>query len=429
MYKSNLSLTCNLMLSLWINWAIVILSYCTVLMSPLLIVKTWQPLLVAFVAYLLFRTSRKLSHSKNIPNCALIIRIAMLSLFWSSIIMGIINIMSSFEVLDSLFKWADNNIPYVTGLIIFPITVLVCIWYIVNRYNTSFCRSCQARNGLERGSGVITAIYNREARYQARLLLGLAAATTAIQWWYYWAYYINVNLNGPDQFFYIFLPVTLYALSLYIMKMHYNNLGAIIGPLSATYGKKEPSTRVIIISNEKILLANDKNGRLDTPKDLKFFSKKKISKKELQLKIQDLLNIDSIDLRYLYSNHSLGMRSQIDHYIIELPECKDAEIIEGEWYTLPQIDKLVRAARVATELVDEVFRIFTITMTWKTYNRDGSRKYPIKSYHPQFHLGEITKCELDFNDISWFGIADNNEDRSFFRLRRFWRRLTNQTPQ
>lgn len=63
-------------------------------------------------------------------------------------------------------------------------------------------------------------------------------------------------------------------------------------------------------------------------------------------------------------------------------------------------------------------------MAWKTYDREGKRLYPIKHYRPTFRLRDLKDWDVDYSDTSWFAVAENNQDRPFFRTRKFWRKIT-----
>ncbi len=104
----------------------------------------------------------------------------------------------------------------------------------------------------------------------------------------------------------------------------------------------------------------------------------------------------------------------------DYPAVKD----HGTWFTLDQLDRMIKTARLSAELTDEIYRIFTITMAWKTYDTEGRRLYPIKHYRPTFRLRDLKSWTVDYNDVSWFAIANNNQDRPFFRTRRFWHKIT-----
>ena len=48
--------------------------------------------------------------------------------------------------------------------------------------------------------------------------------------------------------------------------------------------------------------------------------------------------------------------------------------------------------------------------------------YGIKHYKPSFRLRDLDDIDVDFNDPVWLMIADDNEGRPFFQLRKLWRK-------
>ena len=99
--------------------------------------------------------------------------------------------------------------------------------------------------------------------------------------------------------------------------------------------------------------------------------------------------------------------------------------MEGEWFTLSQIERMVADGLVSSILAAEINRIYTISMAWKTYDRYGYRLYNIRNYKPTFRLRDFKDWDVDLNDIQWLYVSENNEDKPFFRLRRIWRKYIN----
>ena len=117
------------------------------------------------------------------------------------------------------------------------------------------------------------------------------------------------------------------------------------------------------------------------------------------------------------------MSAEVIHYAAFVD--KDSTgVLEGKWTSLDEIDRLMRRSRLSADMCDEVYRIFTVTMAWKTYSREGKRLYPIKHYRPTFRLRDFRDWAVDYEDPVWLDVASNNEDRPFYRTRRLWRRLT-----
>ena len=82
----------------------------------------------------------------------------------------------------------------------------------------------------------------------------------------------------------------------------------------------------------------------------------------------------------------------------------------------------MKNGEVNSLLAGEIYRIYTVTMAYKTYDREGMRLYNIKHYRPSFHLNEIRNILVDYNDPVWMYVAKDNEDKPFFRIKRAWRK-------
>lgn len=128
-------------------------------------------------------------------------------------------------------------------------------------------------------------------------------------------------------------------------------------------------------------------------------------------------------IRYLYTNRTSG-GSVMLHYAVFVPdESKEKALRGGKWCSLYEVDGLLNGNRLSPMLANELVRIHTITMAWKTYDRRGHRLYPIKNYKPIFRLRDFKEWDVDFNDPVWLQISVENEDRPFFRVRRVWRKF------
>ena len=104
---------------------------------------------------------------------------------------------------------------------------------------------------------------------------------------------------------------------------------------------------------------------------------------------------------------------------------EDALQQDDKWFDAYMIDAAMAKGIIAAPLANELFRIHTITMAWKTYDRRGKRLYPIRHYRPTFRLGDLRGWKVDYDDTDWLAVAYNNEDRRFYHMRRFWNRMTN----
>lgn len=431
MFHSSDRLTRHILFGLWANWLVAFGAIGLTILLGLIMPRTWLPVPMLLMAYLELLLTRRQTAGKSM-GCVLTLRVSLLTLFWSAVTMGVVQVLNSRMLLDGLIDWSRTNaeIPYITSLVVFPILTLTCLWQIVRGYNTNFCASCQARNGFfpGNGAGVVSSIYSRESRYQVSLMLYISVTMALIQWWYYFSYYINVNFNSPDRFFFNYMPMAVIALSLGFMWMRLTGMADLIGPIVYSDRERLTTVRFLVISGDYVLLALKSAGRLDTPARAEMDPEEILSDEDGRREFSRLSDIEDFGLRYLYTSKAHDMRTDVVHYAVFLPE-HDGEParpgrLGGEWLTLDMVDRMLKSARISVELADELYRIHTITMAWKTFDREGRRLYPVRNYRPTFRLRDMRDWDVDYDDLHWLVVAANNQDRRFYRLRRLWHRLT-----
>lgn len=431
MFHASDRLTRHILFGLWANWLVAFGSIGLTILLGLIMPRTWLPVPMLLMAYIQLLLTRRQTTGKSM-GCVLSLRVSLLTLFWSAVVMGVVQVLNSQLLLDGLIDWSKTNadIPYIASLVIFPVLIVTCLWQIARGYNTNFCAACQARNGFfpDNGAGVVSSIYSRESRYQVSLMLYISVTMALIQWWYYFSYYINVNFNSPDRFFFNYMPIVVIALSLGFMWMRLTSMADLIGPIVYSDRERLTTVRFLVISGDCVLLGIKSAGRLDTPARAEMDPEEILSDEDGRREFRRLSDIEDFELRYLYTSKAHDMRTDVVHYAVFLPE-HDGEPaspgrLSGEWLTLDVVDRMLKSARISVELADELYRIHTITMAWKTFDREGRRLYPVRNYRPTFRLRDMRDWDVDYDDLHWLVVAANNQDRRFYRLRRLWHRLT-----
>ena len=136
-------------------------------------------------------------------------------------------------------------------------------------------------------------------------------------------------------------------------------------------------------------------------------------------------DISKFELRYCFTNEGMANGSNIIHYAAFINESeRNAAGENNVWFNAYMIDNALAENALSPVLANEIYRIHTITMAWKTYDRNGKRLYPIRHYRPTFRFSDLPEWNVDYDDLSWLNIAQNNEDKHFFRLRRFFDNIT-----
>ena len=74
-------------------------------------------------------------------------------------------------------------------------------------------------------------------------------------------------------------------------------------------------------------------------------------------------------------------------------------------------------------MISDISRLATIIITEKLFDEKGNRKYKIKSYKPTFNLIDVRNSNLDFQDDKWIYVSQFNSNSSFYRIRKFYRKI------
>jgi hypothetical protein len=165
---------------------------------------------------------------------------------------------------------------------------------------------------------------------------------------------------------------------------------------------------------------------IDTPASVNIEYMKSVSDQVAAAKFEDMSGTKNFILRRLYSNDSISGTSNVFHYAVIMDECEgtpDNWTLGEDWSTLDQINRLWRTNAISPALAAEFHRIYAITMAWKTYDRNGYRLYPIKNYHPTFRLRNFKEWDVDYSDMRWIYISENNEDKPMFKVRQLIKKI------
>lgn len=425
--------------SLWWNWALSLGALTSVIFLGMFISKIWLPIVAFVIDIALFAMVRR-NRSSQQPVCALVPFIATRALFWSAAIMTAINLMNTHwfprDFFDSQFS--NPDIPYITVLIVAPMTMIATSVAIFRGRQLNFCVDCRMRHGSSAERGVLGNIFSQEASFQLQVLLWMSLGMSVVSWLYYALFYINTDINRPDSFFFRWVPILLYAATLVYFGLRYLSLWEYycqsIDGAGLSHGRFS-LLRFIVICGDCILLREPDDDsrdlsddiRLDTPSKIRVPYRERMTDGDAVAYFRNLSNLDGASVRFMYVNTNFNTDCNIYHYACFIDDCDDIEgsRLKGEWYTLPQIQRLNGEERVAPALTAEINRIYTISMAWKTYDRRGRRLYRIKHYKPTFRLRDFRNWDVDLNDTNWLFVADHNEDRHFYRLKRLWRKYVN----
>ncbi|MDE5784895.1 MAG: hypothetical protein K2H98_00010, partial [Duncaniella sp.] len=366
--------------------------------------------------------------------------IAIRTLLISAIIMEVILIAYSRGIVAQFFdsEALNTELPFLPVLIFSPVMLCISLIYRLLGRKSGVYQKCAVMFGSPIERGFIGHIVDEENRYQISATMTMGIVATALSVFYYFVFYINVNINSADAFFLCWFPFIGYLLVAVFMGTRYISLwGYYAQDIEGSNTRIGEKTwmRYLVMCDDTIYLAHNEDffdipgmDKIDTPASLNVPYREKVKKDYAGEVFSHLCSIkeDQFLLRFMYLSKEAEGLSNIFHYIVTVkkPETISDSALKGKWYTISQLQRLIYNRDIAPILAAEINRLYTVAMAWKTYDRDGNRLYKIKNYRPLFRFSGIDDWEVDFNDPHWLRVARFNEDKPFFRLRRWIKRLT-----
>lgn len=417
--------------AMWRNWAIGMGAMVLPIVLGMFMSLTWLPFVALAEIYVLATIYRRRT-SEGIGASSLLIKIAEYTIIASALIMVAINIACTDWFLPTIitFKLYNREIPYIASLIIFPVNVFFCCWALYMGNAERHFRRCQRRSGDFAGESIVASLFLRETRYQVGTMLILSFLLAGIEYWYYFFRYINANLNDPDRFFFAYMPAVLYLVSLVMMRGRYIGMESMYSNLedvSDTH-RNTVKVRFLVFCEDELLLAPNQYDRWDTPFSHTVKSRRAPGPAEVRKIFGDISGLKDFAMRYCFTTEGLVEGTSTVHYAIFIPDDTqgkaEAKAPGAKWFTSYLLDHAMATGALATSTAAELYRIYTITMAWKTYDSHGRRLYPIRGYRPTFRLGDLQNWDVDYDDTSWLHVSHYNEDRHLFRLRSLWARIT-----
>lgn len=415
--------------AMWRNWALAAGAIIFPILCALFLKRIWIPFVCFAEIYTLTMLSRSDSF-RGLGACSLTVRVAVRILVIAAIAMLGIDILCTDFLIPTVvhLELYNQEIPFITSLVVFPATAIMCGFTLLSGTFDGACRDCRHFNSFYAGDSIIGTVYFREARYQITILLLLSLLLGGVEYWYYFARYINSNFNNPDRFFFIYMPAVVYGVSLIVMGARYANMYALYMAVDDARPDRANTTRVrfLVFCENDLLLHMGENGQWDTPVETIVSRRNAIDDEEARLMFTELTSLNDFTLRYCYTGEDIADGANTIHFAVFVAAEQSVAVgsKEDRWFNPYMLDCGLQSGTIAGTLANELYRIHTITMAWKTYDRHGHRLYPIKHYRPTFRFGDMPTWKVDYDDTSWFTVAYNNEDRHFFRLRALWNRIT-----
>ncbi|MDE6831336.1 MAG: hypothetical protein K2J07_01195, partial [Muribaculaceae bacterium] len=417
----------------WRNWAVCIgLMMGIVLLSPV-IERRLMPMVAAgvagFLAIFVYKRRHRINQALAIPY------ITMLTLGISALLFLGMNLTASItDVYEFANKPVNHDLPFIVQLILAPVATIVSGIFLLRRLgNHRFFRSHNGRSDVSHVQRIVW----QEARYHVKLLFFLSLLLTVTEWCYCYFYFITANLNRPDMFFFVWLPVSLYVLSIVMCGIHCMSLSAFYGQsdVAKLIGTSRTTIlRYLLVDADKMYLTRNvikvKHGEaiyFDTPVRAVRPYMETVTEGEARAIFAENSGITGdYMIKFLFDGLGFSDDNSILHYLCvpaSKEEVSDSRIEGGVWLSVDEVRELNRIHMLSAELSAELVHIYTVANAWKRYDMNGKRLYSIKNYRPMLKLAEMKDWTVDFNDPVWLRVARLNADKPLFRLRRFFSRI------
>lgn len=421
--------------SMLATWCLSVASMLAVLILSLYISYRWLPLAALVIDLPLFVRVRA-NRNAGLPSCQLVGALTQRIILWSAIFYEILNIVIPSSWYDPIVY--ETGSPYVATVVLAPVGLVITSWALCRRFRVAFCTDCRMRNGSSAERGFLGLMFSQEGWFQVRFMRAILAVLTACVYFYYIVFYVKTTrFTDADMFMFFWLPSIFAAVSVVYMAVRYFNIWAYyenVFDSPAAERTESRSVRFLVFCNDRLLLERESDGygynregkMYDTPAQLSVFHTE-MTLDDARKYFNELSGAGNFRIRFMYRSLSAGGEHAVRHYLVMLDGDSPADGFKfaGDWHDLNSVDALLNADELMPMLSAEIYRLFTITMAWKTYTVTGHRRYAIKGYRPTFHISDIFNDDIDFNDPRWLCVSFQNQDRRFWRFRRFWRRYVN----
>lgn len=418
------------------EWDIALSALVGTVVLSLAFTPAWMPL-VEVAAGLLLRHRAVTRDTAHGQPCSMVLTATAWTLITTAAVSTAILIAHKTEYIDNFFNHEslNHNIPFITSLIIFPLLGIICRFMSGKTYRRHHMERCDLHMEYNPSQSLYGMVCHDVYRKMLLLMSTLGWTVSMVDWAYYLVFYRNVNINTPDRFFFIAVPVILSALTIVYVRRRFAMVllpsGADAGTVDVSGKPLADATvlRFLVLRNNALLLDTDikrlEMCDVDTPATVILPGEGVLTADRARREFERLATLGDFALRELYTTHNAARHVNVSHYMVFIPDGDPVHdrmrfALPGEWMTLDRIDRLIKMGVTAPALSAEIFRIYTMTMAWKTYNPDGTRRYPIKNYRPTFRLEDFKQWDLDYNDQQWLRLARINQDRRLWKIRRIF---------
>lgn len=420
---------------LWRNFTITIITIVIVLSSMKILPVIFAPFISLIGASFLYLYIIIIKRKAN-SQCMIIPYTMMYVMMGFSLILIVLNVLFAFNIINIKEEFLYYNRPFIPILYLGPISSIIILIIFLRRKKLQICKNCRMQFGNKFERGEIGNIYDYESHLQLKNAFSIFSLITILTWFYYIFLYNGTSVNERDSYVFTWITVIVFIIDEIFFALRYYNIyillkeqNRIITPNEIDDMSSKTYIRYYVIC-DNYLYVNKINGNsiIDTP----FLSKNYangILLNDVKSIISNLTGINNGELRFFYgriSNDSAKIRLLRYFYFIDgsIDDFKELPT-RGKWINYNKILETYTTApnKLSPIMVTDITRLATIIITEKLYDKEGNRKYIIKSYKPSFNLIDVRDSKIDFQDDKWIYISQFNSNSSFYKIRKFFRKI------
>ena len=328
--------------------------------------------------------------------------------------------------------WGDalERLPYFTIMFLSALTAVLTTFVYKRHFRNVFCMDCLLRNGTPYERELLGHIYFKENRFLLPRIIKITSLLALITWTCYFICDVESGeISGWPLFVFVFSPVVFLVFDLVALRLRYWAIGVFyrkkLAQEDREHGGHSKLVRILLICGDRLYLT-EKDGKYDTPFQFtEPFSEAISLGNTVQYMSREMGYVQSDFVRFCYGSMDLKNRRSVEHYFCFIDNCssvdnaKSATDGNGRWWTKSELEGRFQKS-FSKILCAELHRVYTVMLTSKLYNADGSKIVQAKGYIPDFQINEIRTSTVDFSNNRWMILSKFNKDLSFRLLKKVW---------
>ena len=406
---------------IWRNYAIGAAVISVVPFAIMLLPAGFCQLFTLLLSLSLFAFVRKNRVSKC-ETCALVPYVVARSLLFITIV----------YVLIDAIGCADVQTSKLVKVLCIPVIHLMVLIVMRKRHHKNvICQDCILRNGFSSERKTMGQFYNQEYSYLVPRMTNVCIICNILVVAYLFIAF-NWFRSTTDYIVVYFMPLIVCGTNVLLLRYRFYLINIYLEQESrqsdSILEKGSKLVRINVFTENKVYFV-ESNGHFDSVFSLHDYFSEKLSVGLVKSTVSEQYGVEALsNIKFLYGSLDAKNRRSIEHFIcfVESEKMVEESIarlgLHGRWFKAQEIMTLYYTNDFSNLLKSEIYRIFTVLATAKTYNRDGSRKVPVAGYIPRVTIADMKNTDVDFSDNRWMVLSRFNKDDKLYRLKIFWYR-------